>query len=128
MTETERGWLFTQVINLLNINRLTNPHRHAFTVTEIIRALEESQTGNPDGIATVIIAQADARYDARQAAVTAIVATASTITNKTTAQATAPQARQVTPLTVDNAVMEGKICEALRVAFINNVSARHDEE
>jgi hypothetical protein len=97
-------------------------------VTEIIRALEESQTGNPDKIATVIIAQADARYDARQATVTATVATASIITNKPPAQATSPQARQVTPLTVDDAVMEDKICEALRVAFINNVSARRDEE
>jgi hypothetical protein len=31
-------------------------------------------------------------------------------------------------VTVDNAGMRDKICEALRVAFINNVSARHDEE
>jgi hypothetical protein len=82
-------------------------------VTEIIRALGESQTGNPDKTPTAIIAQADARYDARQATVTATDATASTIANKPQAQATAPQARQVTPLTVDDAGMEDKICEAL---------------
>jgi hypothetical protein len=123
MTETERGWLFSQVIILLNFNWLTNPRRHAFAVTEIIRALEKIQTGNPDEISMVIIAQADARYDARQATVTTTGATASTIANKPQAQVTAPQARQVTPLTVDDAGMEDKICEALRVAFINNVSA-----
>jgi hypothetical protein len=31
MMEAARGWLFTQVINLLNLNRLTNPRRHAHT-------------------------------------------------------------------------------------------------
>jgi hypothetical protein len=128
MTEAEHGWLFTQVINLLNFNRLTNPRRHAYAVTEIIRALEENQTNNPDEIATVIIAQADARYDARQATVTATVATASTIANKAPVQAAAPQAHPVTPLTVDDAAMGDIICEALRVAFINNVSVRRDKE
>jgi hypothetical protein len=143
VTETERGWLFTQVINLLNFNRRTNPRRHAFAVTEIIRVLEESQSGNPDEIATAIIAQADARYDARQATAPAAdtpdsdittgdppqaAATASTIAKKPQAQVTAPQAGQVTPVTVDDTGMEDKICEALRVAFINNVSARRDEE
>jgi hypothetical protein len=143
MTEIERGWLFTQVINLLNFNRRTNPRRHPFAVTEIIRAIEESQSGNPDEIATAIIAQADARYDARQATAPAAdtpvsnittgdpphaAAAASTVANEPQAQFTAPQARQVTPVTVDDAGMEDKICEALRVAFINNASARRDEE
>jgi hypothetical protein len=64
MTEVQRGWLFTQVINLLHFDRLTNPRHHPFAVTEIIRALEESQSGNPAEVATAIIAQADVRYDA----------------------------------------------------------------
>jgi hypothetical protein len=143
MTETERGWLFTQVINLLNFNRRTNPRRHLFAVTEIIQALEESQSGNPDEITTAIIAQADARYDARQATAPAAdtpvsdittgdppqaAAAASTIAKKPQAQVTAPQARQVTSVTVDDAGMEDKICEALRVASINNVTARRNKE
>jgi hypothetical protein len=64
LTESERRWLFTQVINLISFDRLTNQCRHTYAVPEIIRALEESQTGIPAEIATAIIAQADARYDA----------------------------------------------------------------
>jgi hypothetical protein len=55
LTEEEHGWLFTQVINLLSLDRYTNPRRHAYAVPAIIRALEESQTGIPDEIATAII-------------------------------------------------------------------------
>jgi hypothetical protein len=113
LTEEERGWLFTQVINLLSFDQRTNPRRHAYAVPEIIRALEESQTGIPAEIATGIIAQADTRYDAQQATVTATVTPASTIANAAPTQATAPQARAVTPLRVDDAAMEDKICEAL---------------
>jgi hypothetical protein len=128
LTEAERRWLFTQIISLLSFDRLTNPRRHAYAVPDIIRALEEIQTGIPDEIATAIIAQADACYDARQATVTATITTASTIANEAPVQATAPQAQQVTPLKVDDAAMEDKICEALKVAFINNVSARRDKD
>jgi hypothetical protein len=89
LTEEERGWLFTQVINLLSLDRCTNPCRHAYAVPEIIRALEESQTVIPDEIATAIIAQADARYDAWQATVTTTVTPASTDANEAPAQVTA---------------------------------------
>jgi hypothetical protein len=105
--------LFTQVINLLSFDQLTNPRCHAYAVPEIIRALEESKTGIPAEIATAIIAQADAHYDARQATVPATVTPTSTITNATPAQATAPQAHAVTPLTVDDAAMEARCFEAL---------------
>jgi hypothetical protein len=39
-----------------------------------------------------------------------------------------PLQAAATPVTVDDAGMEDKICEALRVAFINNVTAWRDEE
>jgi hypothetical protein len=71
LTEEECGWLFTHVINLLSIDRPTNPRRHAYAVPVIIRETEESQTGIPDEIAMAIIAQANTRYDARQATVPA---------------------------------------------------------
>jgi hypothetical protein len=91
-------------------------------VTEIIRALEESQSGNPEEIATAIIAQADARYDARRATAPETDTPVSDITTGDPPQAAA------TPVTEDDAGMEEKICEALRVAFINNVTAWRDEE
>jgi hypothetical protein len=122
MTEVQRGWLFKRVINLLHFDRLTNPRRHPFAVTEIIRALEESQSGNPAEVATAIIAQADARYDIRQATAPEANAPVSDITTEDPPQAAA------TPVTEDDAGMEDKICEALRVAFINNVTAWRDEE
>jgi hypothetical protein len=122
MTEVQRGWLFTQVINLLNFHQRTNPRRHPFVVTEIFRALEESQSGNPEEIATAIIAQANARYDARQATAPEADTPVSDITTGDPLQAAA------TPVTEDDAGMEDKICEALRVVFINNVTAWRDKE
>jgi hypothetical protein len=122
MTEVQQGWLFTQVINLLHFDRLTNPRRHPFAVTEIIRALEESQSGNPTEVATAIIAQADARYDAGQATAPEANAQASDIITEDPPQAAA------TLVTEDDAGMEDKICEALQVAFINNITAWRDEE
>jgi hypothetical protein len=90
-------------------------------VTEIFQALEESQSGNTAEVATAIIAQADARYDALQATASEANAQASDITTEDPPQAAA------TPATEDDAGMEDKICEALRVAFINNVTAWRDE-
>jgi hypothetical protein len=92
----------------------------------IIRAIEVSQTGNPDEIAMALIAHADARYDARQAPVSTAATPASTITSPARAQATAPQAHSVTSLTVEDAAMEARYFEALRVAFNSNVCLRID--
>jgi hypothetical protein len=95
-------------------------------VTEIIRALEESQSGNPEEVAMAIIAQADARYDARQATASEANAPVRDITTEDPSQAVAtPVTEEVTE---DDAGMEDKICEALWVAFINNATAWRDEE
>jgi hypothetical protein len=62
--DNQRQWMFTQVINLLKIDRLTSPRLHSYVASEVIQEIDTSQTGNPDDIATALIAQADARYDA----------------------------------------------------------------
>jgi hypothetical protein len=95
LADEQRRWLFTQVINLLSIDRRTNLRLHAYVASAIIRAIDTSQTGNPNNIATALIVHADARYDARQAAA---ATPASTVTNAEPAQATAPQAHAATPL------------------------------
>jgi hypothetical protein len=59
-------------------------------VTAIIQAIEESQTGIPDEIATALISQVNARCDARQATVPAADTPVSTITTGDPSQATAP--------------------------------------
>jgi reverse gyrase len=65
--DQQRQWVFTQVITVLQMDRLTNPRLHSYMASAIIQEIDTSQTGNPEDIATALIAQADARYDARQA-------------------------------------------------------------
>jgi hypothetical protein len=62
--DQQRQWVFTQVINLLQMDRLTNPRLHSYVASAVIQEIDTSQTGNPDDITTALIAQADARYDA----------------------------------------------------------------
>jgi hypothetical protein len=105
------------------VNRLSNHRCHAFSTPAIIRAIVASQTHDPDEIATALIAHTGTCYDAQQAPAPAAATPASTTTNEAPTQATVPQARSVTPLTVEDAAMEARCFEALRVALIkNNVS------
>jgi hypothetical protein len=62
--DNQHQWMFTQVINLLKIDRLTNQRLHLYIALAVIQEIDTSQTGNPDDIATALIALADARYDA----------------------------------------------------------------
>jgi hypothetical protein len=61
--DKQRQWVFTHVINLLQMDRLKNPCLHLYAASEVIQEIDTGQTGNPDDIATA----ADAHYDARQA-------------------------------------------------------------
>jgi hypothetical protein len=65
--DQQRQWVFTQVITVLQMDRLTNPRLHSYVASAIIQEIDTSQTGNPEDIATALIAQADAHYDSRQA-------------------------------------------------------------
>jgi hypothetical protein len=94
--DNQRQWVFTQVINLLKIDRLTNPRLHSYVASAIIQEIDTSQTGNPDDIATALIAQADARYDARQATVPAVATSDSDTTTGDLSQAAANATKQLT--------------------------------
>jgi hypothetical protein len=83
-------------INLLQMDRLTNPRLHSYMASAVIQEIDTSQTGNPDDIATAIIAQADARYDARQAPVPAAATSDSDITTGDPPQAAAKATEQMT--------------------------------
>jgi hypothetical protein len=94
--DNQRQWTFTQVINLLKIDRLTNPRLHSYVASEVIQEIDTSQTGNPDDIATALIAQADARYDARQATVPAAATSDRDIATGDPSQAAANATEQLT--------------------------------
>jgi hypothetical protein len=94
--ENQRQWVFTQVINLLKIDRLTNPRLHSYLASAVIQEIDTSQTGNPDDIATALIAQADDRYDARQATVPAADTPDSDNTSEDPPQAAANATEQLT--------------------------------
>jgi hypothetical protein len=66
-----------------------------YVASAVIQEIDTSQTGNPDNIATALIARADAHFDAQQAAAATV---ASTVTNAAPAQDTVPQARAATSL------------------------------
>jgi hypothetical protein len=94
--DQQRKWMFTQVINLLKIYRLTNLRLHSNVVSAVIHEIDTSQTGNPDDIATALIAQADARYNARQATAPAADTPVSDITTGDQPQAAANATEQLT--------------------------------
>jgi hypothetical protein len=94
--DNQRQWMFTQVINPLQIDRLMNPSLHSYVASAVIQEIDTSQTGNPDGIATALIAQADARYDAQQATVPAAATSDSDITTGDPPQAAANATEQLT--------------------------------
>jgi hypothetical protein len=94
--DKQRQWVFTQVINLLQMDRLTNPRLHSYAASEDIQEIDTSQTSNPDDIATALIAQADARYDARQATVLAAATSDSDTTTGDLSKAAANATKQLT--------------------------------
>jgi hypothetical protein len=96
VANSQRQWMFTQVIDLLKINQLTNLRLHLYVASAVIQEIDTSQTGNPDDIATALIAQANACYDARQATVPAADTPVSDITTGDTSQAAANATEQLT--------------------------------
>jgi hypothetical protein len=94
--DQQRQWVFTQIINLLQMDRLTNPHLHLYVASAVIQEIDTSQTGNPEDIATALIAQADARYDARQATALAAATSDSDTTTGDLPQAEANATEQLT--------------------------------
>jgi hypothetical protein len=65
--DRQRQWVFTQVVTVVQMDRLTNPRLHSYVASDVIQEIDTSQTGNSEDIAMALIAQADACYDARQA-------------------------------------------------------------
>jgi hypothetical protein len=94
--DQQRQWVSTQIINLLQMDRLTNPRLHSYVASAVIQEIDTSQTGNPEDIATALIAQADARYDARQATAPAAATSDSDTTTGDLSQAEANATEQLT--------------------------------
>jgi hypothetical protein len=94
--DKQRQWVSTQVINLLQMDRLTNTCLHSYAASKVIQEIDTSQTGNPYDIATALRAQADTCYDARQATVPADATSDSDTTTGDLSQATANATEQLT--------------------------------
>jgi reverse gyrase len=89
-------WVFTQIINLLQMDRVTNPRLYLYVASAVIQEIDTSQMGNPEDIATALIAQADASYDARQATAPAAATSDSDTTTGDPSQAEANATEQLT--------------------------------
>jgi hypothetical protein len=96
--DRQRQWVFTQAVMVLQMDRLTNPRLHSYVASEVIQEIDTSQTGNPEDIATALIAQADALYDARQATAPEAATADTATTNGDLPQAEAEVAMQQSEL------------------------------
>jgi hypothetical protein len=130
--DRQRQWVFTQVITVLQIDRLTNPRLHSYVASEVIQEIDTSQTGNLEDIAMALIAQADARYDARQAtAPEAATADSNTTTgdvpqaeaNTTTGDLTQAEANAASS---DDAVPQAGVTTSLRERANEEILRRNE--
>jgi hypothetical protein len=96
--DRQRQWVFTQVVTVLQMDRLTNPRLHPYVASEVIQAIDTSQTGNPEDITTTLIAQADALYDAQQVTAPEAATAGTDTTNGDLPQAEAKVAMQQSEL------------------------------